>query len=39
MAANYTGIGWTNKQELLYVKQIRPGYGTAGKEYELCLKV
>lgn len=38
MAANYTGIGWTNKQELLYVKQNLPGYGTAGKGIEDMLK-
>jgi hypothetical protein len=35
MAANYTGIGWTNKQELRYVMQNLPGYGTAGKGMEI----
>ena len=38
MVRNYTGIGWTNKQELRYVKQNMPGYGTAGKGIEHMLK-
>jgi uncharacterized protein (TIGR00255 family) len=38
MAGNYTGNGWTNKQELRYVKQNLPGYGTAGKGIEDMLK-